>query len=63
MTATMTRAPDTPVAAAGVLGEVDDALERLDRALRALAVDGFDAATLTSAGRCAARGRATLDRF
>ncbi|MDQ3352720.1 MAG: 13E12 repeat family protein, partial [Actinomycetota bacterium] len=43
--------------------EVDDALERLDRALGALAVDGFDAATLTSAGRRAARGRATLDRF
>jgi len=59
----MTRPPDTPVAAASVLDEVDDALERLDRALRALPVDGFDAATLTSAGRRAGSGRATLDRF
>jgi len=42
---------------------VDDALECLDRALRPLAVDGFDATTLTSAGRRAGSGRATLDRF
>ena len=63
MTATMTRPPDTPVAAASVLDEVDDALECLDRALRALPVDGFDATTLTSAGRRAGSGRATLDRF
>ncbi|MDQ3352433.1 MAG: hypothetical protein M3501_10785, partial [Actinomycetota bacterium] len=60
MTATMTRPPDAPDAA---LADVDDALERLDRALRALAVDGFDAAMLTSAGRRAGSGRATLDRF
>ncbi|MEJ7720160.1 MAG: hypothetical protein WKF58_06785 [Ilumatobacteraceae bacterium] len=56
-------ASDPPGAPDAALAEVDDALERLDRALRALAVDGFDATTLTSAGRRAGSGRATLDRF